>query len=114
MADPAPGEPFEYRGLRWKCNQLITTMVWHNELCQIGYDPVSEVYFAGALVTPNWQSACDWAIRTCPGAKCGTCKNYHKCDKCRGICCDEAIFPAERCHVPASGFCHRWESPPCK
>lgn len=101
---PKPGESFEARGLTWTWFQGPECGYWETHIgcVYVSLDPPRDGL---QKLTPDshWPTAAEaiaWAIRTCPGARCGSCEYY------RG---DDAGW----CHAEQSqhpdGWCHLWE-----
>lgn len=127
--NPKPGEPFEAYGLTWEplppitvpCHRWRATVdgcaMWLTDhggegwsIATLNTRSVSSQASASFLPL---ESALAWAIRTCPGARCGTCAHAEREDGDlvrigkRGelICCN-----LRRHGEPEDGWCHRWEA----
>jgi hypothetical protein len=105
MTDPIPGEAFEYRGLRWEPNafghgyhSLLGGLTTLSHTLSGWIVSARRGYFASA------REAIDWAIRTCPAAKCGSCEHAEPAHNGKGNYC---YVVSDR--IPDSGFCHEWE-----
>ena len=103
MVNPTPGEPFEAHGLTWEPR---CPGVWGTDMgAELRFDPwQSEPWqaqsFGMVLRFDTAELALQWAIRTCPGARCGSCA-YHRNNGC------VAEMPYD---MPNDGFCHQWEA----
>jgi hypothetical protein len=82
MTDPTPGEPFEAHGLTWEPSVFEdgSTLWVARSPANDGQDPFIELrdgeWFGNGFGIPTFDSAeaaLACAIRTCPGARCGSC-----------------------------------------
>jgi hypothetical protein len=101
MIEPVPGEPFEARGLRWAWS-WAESGIWVAKLgeSRVGIRLLRDATWRSVWDPDNLRhetadAAIAWAIRTCPGARCGSCN---------GIACPV------RGGTPDDWYCDNWRS----
>lgn len=101
VVNPKPGEPFEAYGLTWEPFQpgmyraRIGPHVLMLSHTAHGWDSLgnSPRYFESVL------ECAAWAIRTCPGARCGTCLYHENRRCCRTIMVGTLVSEDGHCHL---------------
>jgi hypothetical protein len=112
MIDPTPGQDFEFAGLTWRFEpaNFWFTSVGANKRVGIRkrIDGVwRSVWDPENIMHDTAESACRWALRTCPGAKCASCRNF---EAVGGACLATYDRWKEPTSVPADGYCHEWSA----
>ena len=109
MIDPKPGEPFETYGLTWE-PRVCAWPIWVTRIdghhVELELDTKRNLWgvFGSDGGFDTADEAIAWAIRTCPGARCGSCA-YHRSHSC------VAGSPFD---MPTDGWCHQWEARLCE
>jgi hypothetical protein len=100
---PTPGEPFEAHGLTWRPDR--SGVYWSARLGGSAFTLSNclGVWAGNGRECGTFDAAIAWAIRTCPGARCGSCAHRNAYSKCTAL---EAQYYSPE--VPEDGFCHRW------
>lgn len=119
LTEPKPGKSFEYRGLTW---EFVGPGRWTAALGQsrVGLSrwTLEGAHYWRSIWDPDnvrhdtWQAACDWAIRTCPAAKCETCAHFDEGGSRRAAGAFDYCMATES-ETPADGYCHKWSAKPC-